>query len=167
MKAFTGLRVSVGLYRLLLYAYPAEFRAEYGGEMLRCFIAMAHDCVRERGSWRGLSGLWCRTIVDLAISAWQQHSELFRRHPMSAMKRFLAARITSEAFDSRFGQCACYAAALAVLVLGFRRLGSTADTPAEAFLGVLLVLTVGLMLVVLGTVTRLLGDKRQPESANR
>jgi hypothetical protein len=65
---------SVRLYRLLLAAYPASFRAEYGQEMIQLFRDTARAEYQRRGLW-GLLIVWLRTLVDFSVSVVQQHRE--------------------------------------------------------------------------------------------
>jgi hypothetical protein len=62
------LRLSARAYAWLLHAYPASFRAEFGGEMALVFS----DCCRD--AWRsgGSPGVWRllgRTVLDMLASA--------------------------------------------------------------------------------------------------
>lgn len=71
---------SVRLYRLLLVAYPASFRAEYGEAMAQLFRDMAGEASRRRGLL-GLAALWLRTLADLTSSVIRQRrEEATRRH---------------------------------------------------------------------------------------
>jgi hypothetical protein len=63
-----ALRLSVWVYAHLLRAYPASFRAEFGGEMALLFS----DCCRDE--WRsagpaGVSCLLARAVLDTLVSA--------------------------------------------------------------------------------------------------
>lgn len=60
------------IYRLLLRAYPGDFRAEYGREMVLLF----RDQCRERDV-RTL-GFWAAVISDIARSAPALHAEAWR-----------------------------------------------------------------------------------------
>jgi len=64
---------SVGVYRLLLSAYPASFRQEYGPHMLQVF---RDYCLRtaRRGGHSSLLRLWAITLLDLAGSLIEQHT---------------------------------------------------------------------------------------------
>lgn len=66
--------VSVWLYRLLLAAYPASFREEYGEAMVQLFGDTARDALR-RGGVLGLSALWLRTLADFTISVIRQYRD--------------------------------------------------------------------------------------------
>lgn len=59
---------SVRLYQWLLLAYPARFRASYGGHMTQAFRDSCRQAQREGGLW-GVGRLWPRTLADLGISA--------------------------------------------------------------------------------------------------
>jgi hypothetical protein len=50
------------VYRLLLLAYPGEFRREYGEQMEQAFGALYRV---KRGEKGGIARLWMRTIVDV------------------------------------------------------------------------------------------------------
>ena len=66
--------LSLSLYRVLLYAYPAKFRSEYGLHMRQVF----RDCCLAAERQDGLPGmllLWIHTLVDLIISVIQEHSQ--------------------------------------------------------------------------------------------
>ena len=65
---------SVRLYRLLLAAYPASFRNEYGEAMVQLFRDTARDAYRRRGLL-GLLMVWPRTLTDLAVSVVRQHRD--------------------------------------------------------------------------------------------
>jgi hypothetical protein len=62
------------VFRVLLLAYPREFRSEYEREMLTVF----RDCYRveeDRGKLLGTYGLWWRLLFDVVQSAPQEHLE--------------------------------------------------------------------------------------------
>lgn len=65
---------SVSLYRLLLIAYPAAFRNEYGEVMVQLFRDMACDAYQHCGLL-GLSALWLRTLADFTVSVIRQHRD--------------------------------------------------------------------------------------------
>jgi hypothetical protein len=65
---------SVALYRLLLAAYPAAFRNEYGEAMAQVFHDMARDGYRRRGLF-GLLAAWLRALLDFTVSVVRQHRE--------------------------------------------------------------------------------------------
>ena len=58
-------RAAVSLYRTLLLAYPAEFRHEYGGEMVRLF----EDRLQSEPSLR----LWLESVADVVLTAPVEH----------------------------------------------------------------------------------------------
>jgi hypothetical protein len=63
-----ALRLSAWAYAHLLRAYPASFRAEFGGEMALLFS----DCCREEWRSAGLGGVFCllaRVALDTLVSA--------------------------------------------------------------------------------------------------
>jgi len=63
------------IYHLLLHAYPASFRHEYGGEMRAVFE-------RERRQTHGavsLAILWLSTVVEIAVNATAVHFDILRQ----------------------------------------------------------------------------------------
>ena len=65
------MNISYRLYGLLLFAYPAEFRREFGNEMLQVF----RDCYRAEAKARSLPSFWLRTLVDLAFTAIKERTD--------------------------------------------------------------------------------------------
>jgi hypothetical protein len=64
----TALRFSAWAYAQLLRAYPASFRAEFGGEMSLLFS----DCCRDEWRSAGPAGVFCllaRAALDTLVSA--------------------------------------------------------------------------------------------------
>src|SRR5215211_6857776 len=71
------------LYRLLLHAYPRDFRREYGSQMAQVF----HDCCREaqhRSGVPGVIALWIATFIDLITTALTERISERRRLAMSS-----------------------------------------------------------------------------------
>jgi hypothetical protein len=66
------LSISQRLFALLLAAYPAEFRREYGREMMQLFRDCYHTEVRRKGLL-GAVNLWAYMLIDLARSAPREH----------------------------------------------------------------------------------------------
>jgi hypothetical protein len=69
----TLLALSDRIYRLLLIAYPDDFRRTYGAEMAQVF----HDSCRDaivRASAVGIAEVWLRTIGDLIVSALKERA---------------------------------------------------------------------------------------------
>jgi hypothetical protein len=56
------------VYRVLLLAYPGEFRREYGPQMEQAFGDLYREA-RERSGRSGLAHLWALTVSDLARTA--------------------------------------------------------------------------------------------------
>ncbi len=59
------------IYRSLLYAYPEEFRREYGAQLVQVF----RDSYQEisHAGWREVMRLWSETLGDLASTAFAEH----------------------------------------------------------------------------------------------
>jgi hypothetical protein len=89
-----ALRLSARAYAWLLHAYPASFRAEFGGEMALVFS----DCCRD--AWRsgGAPGVWRvlgRTVLDMLASApplWAERlEEAMKSNPVAREMGFWLA----------------------------------------------------------------------------
>jgi predicted permease len=63
--------MALALYRLLLLLCPADFRQEYGAEMLRLF----RDRCRSEGTW----GVSFEALPDLLMTAVREHMDTFRQ----------------------------------------------------------------------------------------
>lgn len=61
---------SIVVYRVALRLYPEPFRREFGAELIRDMELAALEC--GAGGWRGVIGLWRRTLADLMVSAVSQ-----------------------------------------------------------------------------------------------
>jgi hypothetical protein len=59
------------VYEALLLLYPAQFRLEFGDEMIADFDAATHDAWEVRG-WAGVLTLWVLVAADFAITVVQQ-----------------------------------------------------------------------------------------------
>jgi len=66
------LTLSRQIYSLLLYAYPASFRREYGHPMAQLFRDEAGDTLQGSGT-AGLIGLWFFTFFDLLKTSIAEH----------------------------------------------------------------------------------------------
>ena len=81
-------------FRVLLLAYPREFRRDYEREMLTVF----RDCYRvekERGKAMGIYALWAHVLLDLVQSAPKEHFEKLEKENslMKNLRRDLIALI--------------------------------------------------------------------------
>ncbi len=115
------MSVSQKLFRLLLLAYPREFRHDYGPQMTQLF----RDCYREQTSQNaiGLWLLWLRTVSDLFVSAPREHLNRLQRENsvMTNLQRTVLA----------LGTC------LAIIVIAFSLLsyGRSHQVPSILFFG--------------------------------
>ena len=66
------VELSGRIYEVLIHAYPASFRREYGSEMARVFREMTTDAFRQRGAI-GLILTWFRVLGDLVCTASREH----------------------------------------------------------------------------------------------
>lgn len=63
---------SARVYQLLLFAYPTQFRQEYGLQMVDVFRDCCLRAIRQRGI-SGVLKLWVITLLDLAQSVITEH----------------------------------------------------------------------------------------------
>jgi len=61
----TSSNISYRLYGLMLFAYPEDFRREFGSQMLQVF----RDSYRDEARAGSLPRFWLRIVVDLASTA--------------------------------------------------------------------------------------------------
>ncbi len=66
------LLVAERLYRILLFAYPAAYRREYGPLMAQLFRDLCRDSYRQ-GGFVALLPLWSRVLADTAVTAVVEH----------------------------------------------------------------------------------------------
>ena len=78
------------IYRTLLFAFPAEFRHEYGGQM--------EEFLLERLRTEPPLRVWRQALVDVAVSAPREHS-----HILAADLRY-AARLFARSEERRVGK---------------------------------------------------------------
>lgn len=76
LQAQHVVSLSERLYRLLLAAYPAEFRLAFREEMAQTFRACCRDALRHDGLW-GVAGVWRLTIDDFATTVVSEHYKAF------------------------------------------------------------------------------------------
>ncbi|MGH9163604.1 MAG: ABC transporter permease [Vicinamibacteraceae bacterium] len=79
----------LGVYRTLLWCYPASFRREYGREMVRAFAAQVRDA-RDHGGWRAEASIWLHTVVDLLLTAPREHAHIMRQDLRYAIRTLTA-----------------------------------------------------------------------------
>ena len=70
----TPVAQSVKVYQLLLNAYPARFKQEYGSQMVQVF---QDCCIRalRRGGTNGMARLWAMTLLDIVQSVVSEHAQ--------------------------------------------------------------------------------------------
>src|SRR5580704_1002507 len=74
---------SAKIYRALLFAYPAEFRHEYGAEMERLF----EDRLQVEPRWR----VWGQALADVLLSAPRVHGSILAADLRHAVRLFASA----------------------------------------------------------------------------
>jgi hypothetical protein len=97
-------------FRVLLLAYPREFRSDYEREMLTVF----RDCYRveeDRGKLAGIYRLWWRLLFDVVQSAPKEHFEKFEK------ENFLMKNLRSDAI-ALIGCISIIVVALGLLTYG-------------------------------------------------
>lgn len=72
MNDSSPISLSVRFYRLLLLAYPIEFRREYGPHMLQLFRDCSLRAYAQSGS-TGMFSLWMFTLFDLFSTVVEEH----------------------------------------------------------------------------------------------
>lgn len=75
MKTFPSQRLMINserLYRLLLLAYPTDFRRTYRREMIQTFRDCCREALQQRGQW-GMLRLWGLVLYDLVTTAFIEH----------------------------------------------------------------------------------------------
>lgn len=63
----SGVRASCGLYKMLLFAYPADFRLRFGSEMITAFSDLICDEWKHNGL-PGVARVW-RSALEEVFSA--------------------------------------------------------------------------------------------------
>lgn len=90
----------VGLYRTLLWCYPAPFRHEYGAEMLCAFAEQVREA-RKHGGWLAEASLWLHTLFDLFLTAPKEHYFMIQQdlryafRTLAAQPGFVAVAVLS------------------------------------------------------------------------
>ncbi len=71
--------ISERVYRLLMRAYPKEFREMYGRQMEQVFLDLCREAL-ENGGGLGLAALWVRTLPELLYTALKERSTMLTRN---------------------------------------------------------------------------------------
>ncbi|HEV7990472.1 MAG TPA: hypothetical protein VGP25_01555 [Gemmatimonadaceae bacterium] len=69
--------LSAAAYDVLMYAFPASFRAEYANEMRWAFSRLCTEAISSRGL-PGLLEVWMDTLADFPASVIATHRECWR-----------------------------------------------------------------------------------------
>jgi hypothetical protein len=69
--------ISERVYRVLLMAYPKEFRRAYGPQMVQVFKDLCREKQRQSRAF-GLTNLWVRTLLDLAVTTFVERSKVMK-----------------------------------------------------------------------------------------
>jgi hypothetical protein len=80
------IALSARAYRALLILYPADYRREYGALMVQMFRDVCRDAYRRRGLM-GILMWWCKTILDLAVTVFEQRRKVKLVFPKSLLGR--------------------------------------------------------------------------------
>lgn len=76
-----GVRTSERIYRMLLRAYPAAYRRQYGPLMAQAFRDLAREAYRHPGL-ASLARLWMNTLTDVATTAAVEHVDVLLNRAM-------------------------------------------------------------------------------------
>jgi len=68
------VEVLAGVYRSLLWLYPAQHREEYGWLLVQLFRDKAYDTY-SRSGYAGIIIYWIKTLLDLSISVMRERNE--------------------------------------------------------------------------------------------
>jgi predicted permease len=80
----------IGLYKTLLWCYPAPFRREYGAEMAGAFAEQVREA-RQYGGRLAETSIWLRTLFDLVLTAPREHYHVIQQDLRYAIRN-LASR---------------------------------------------------------------------------
>jgi predicted permease len=75
----------VGIYRTLLWCYPAPFRREYGAEMVCAFAEQVREA-RQQGGLRAETSIWLQTLFDVFLTAPKEHYHVIQQDLRYAMR---------------------------------------------------------------------------------
>ena len=64
----SAVRASCGLYKMLLFAYPSDFRLRFGGEMVTTFSDLICDEWKQNGL-PGIARVWWSTLGEVFSAA--------------------------------------------------------------------------------------------------
>ena len=81
MRPSRCFRLSIRVYRSLLWLYPAAFQHEYSREMLLAFRLQCHDAEQRSGCW-GIVRVWMWALLDLIRNVPAEH---FSKHIGAAL----------------------------------------------------------------------------------
>jgi predicted permease len=81
----------IGLYRTLLWCYPAPFRREYGAEMAGAFAEQMREA-RQHGGWAAETSIWLHTLFDLLITAPREHYHVIQQDLRYAIRTLASQR---------------------------------------------------------------------------
>jgi hypothetical protein len=97
----------VRIFKTLLWCFPAQFRHEYGAEMVRAFRQDLRDA-RRRSGRRAEAAIWLQSISDIFTTAPQEHYHVIQQDIRYAFRtlprptRILRGRsVASSARDRR------------------------------------------------------------------
>ncbi|MEX2264958.1 MAG: ABC transporter permease [Bryobacteraceae bacterium] len=79
----------IGIYRTLLWCYPAPFRREYGTEMVGAFVEQMREA-RQQGGWRAEASIWLHTVFDLFLTAPREHYHVISQDLRYAIRTLAA-----------------------------------------------------------------------------
>jgi len=80
--------LAIRIFRALLWCFPAPFREEYGGEMVRTFLQDIREA-RQSG-WLAEAAIWLRSISDVVTTAPEEHYHVIKQDVRYTLRTLFA-----------------------------------------------------------------------------
>jgi hypothetical protein len=154
------------MLRVLMWLFPTGFRKTYRAEMLQTYRTRATNIYARQG-YRGLLRLWAVTVIDLVVTAAQEHFEPSKRWQRIGGLALIGGGLLWVVLHLPFGvgwfQSPPIAMALLLIGLAsmnFERTREQRAAPLRMWAG-FMVTAVGLMAVLVGYMTAWIGGWHQ------
>ncbi len=96
-----GLRLSERIYRQLLRVYPPAYRRASGSDLAEFFRDRYREEFAARG-WKGVGGVWVRSLADVLVSGLAERWKSRRRAPRTVFDRAKENRVETLLQDVRY-----------------------------------------------------------------
>jgi hypothetical protein len=148
---------SVRIYKMLICAYPAAFRKEFGDEMVAIFRHLAADAHRRRGIV-GLFAICFRVLADLVRTVPKEHWAEWNNQGENAMtfKSVLMRKIGPDHFSPRWARRWILVFSFMIMALSIKALTNMKLTSVEQLFGILLIAAMTLQGISYGLLVPLL-----------